>query len=112
MTTSEIDNSFGFVWVQLCINYTDKIAGKCSSNCCEDACTIKRRIEVNVFETKRNWSSNDAGELEEVQRFVPSRKKWFGGNTNGAIFKLKESKSYLLEVWFSPTALKFTKVYL
>ena len=112
MTTSEIDNSFGFVWVQLCINYTDKIGGKCSSNCCEDACTIKRRIEVNVFETKRIWTSNDVGELEEVQRFVPSRKKWFGGNTNGAIFKLKENKSYLLEVWFSPTALKFTKVYL
>ena len=108
MDITEIENPFGFVWLQLCINYNDKVAGKCESNCCEDACSIKRRIEINIFRLQTN--SNDVKELEEVQRFVPSRRKWFGGNTNGAIFKLEENESYLLEVWFSPTALKFTRV--
>ena len=65
---------------------------------------------MNVFKIPKNWTGNDVSELEEVQRFVPSRKKWFGGSTNGAIFKLQENKFYLLEVWFSQTALKFTKV--
>ena len=55
-------------------------------------------------------SSTGTTELNKVKRFLPSRKKWFGGNTNGAIFSLKERRSYLLEVWFTPTALKFTKV--
>lgn len=114
MNSSVINNQFGFVWLQLCINYKDKIAGKCSSNCCEDACSIKRRIEMNIFRLPANFSStgNDVDildEFEKVERFVPSRKKWFGGNTNGAIFKLEENKSYSLEIWFSPTALKFTK---
>ena len=108
MNTAEIENPFGFVWLQLCINYNDKVAGKCESNCCEDACAVKRRIEINIFRLETN--SNDVKELEEVQRFVPSRRKWFGGNTNGSIFKLEENESYLLEVWFSPTALKFTRV--
>ena len=108
MDITEIENPFGFVWLQLCINYNDKVAGKCESNCCEDACSIKRRIEMNIFRLPAN--SNDIKGLEEVQRFVPSRRKWFGGNINGAIFKLEENESYLLEVWFSPTALKFTRV--
>ena len=112
METLDIENSFGFVWLQLCINFNDKVAGKCASNCCDDACSIKRRIEINVFRLPNNSNStrNHVEELEEVQRFVPSRKKWFGGNTNGSIIKLEDNKSYLLEVWFSPTALKFTKV--
>ena len=108
MDTTELENTFGFVWLQLCINYRDKVAGKCESKCCEDACSIKRRIEMNIFRLQAN--SNDIKGLEEVQRFVPSRRKWFGGNINGAIFKLEENKSYLLEVWFSPTALKLTRV--
>ena len=110
MNTSTIENPFGFVWLQLCVNYKDKVVGKCELNCCEDACSIKRRIEMNIFRLQENSTSNDIDELEEVQRFVPSRKKWFGGNTNGSIFKLEENKSYLLDLWFSPTALKFTKV--
>ena len=66
MDTSEIENPFGFVWLQLCINFNDKVAGKCESNCCEDACSIKRRIEINIFRLETN--SNDVNELRLSQK--------------------------------------------